>query len=193
MVLNPIFVYHDFPQKDFDFTKRKDLLFVGGFRHTPNVDAVKWMCKKIMPLINKALPDVKLHIVGSNPTAEVNALASKNVVCHGFLSEEELARLYDCSRVSVVPLRYGAGIKGKVLEAMYNGLPVVSTSIGTEGIVDIEQYIENTDDESSFANKVIEIYQDTEKLAEMGRNNQQYVKEHLGTASAEAMFREVFG
>ena len=193
VVLNPIFVYHDFPQKDFDFTKRKDLLFVGGFRHTPNVDAVKWMCKKIMPLINKALPDVKLHIVGSNPTAEVNALASKNVVCHGFLSEEELARLYDCSRVSVVPLRYGAGIKGKVLEAMYNGLPVVSTSIGTEGIVDIEQYIENTDDESSFANKVIEIYQDTEKLAEMGRNNQQYVKEHLGTASAEAMFREVFG
>ena len=115
------------------------------------------------------------------------------MVCHGFLSEEELARLYDCSRVSVVPLRYGAGIKGKVLEAMYNGLPVVSTSIGTEGIVDIEQYIENTDDESSFANKVIEIYQDTEKLAEMGRNNQQYVKEHLGTASAEAMFREVFG
>lgn len=192
VVLNPIFVYHDFPEVDYNFDERKDIVFVGGFRHTPNVDAVKWMCSEILPTILKAHPDLKLHIVGSNPTEEIMKLASKNVVCHGFMEEDDLISLYNQCRVSVVPLRYGAGIKGKVLEAMYHGLPVVSTSIGTEGIVDIEQCIENTDDAASFANKVIEIYSDTAKLAEMGRNNQQYVKDHLGVEPAKEMFRKAF-
>lgn len=192
VVLNPIFVYHDFPEVKHNFDERKDVVFVGGFGHTPNVDAVKWMCSEILPDILKKHPDLRLHIVGSNPTEEIKKLSSKNVICHGFMEEEELIELYHSCRMSVVPLRYGAGVKGKVLEAMYHGLPVVSTSIGTEGIEDIETCIENTDDAKAFADKVIELYDDMEKLTEMSKRNQQYVKDHLGVEPARRMFEHAF-
>lgn len=192
VVLNPVFVYRDFPVINTDFKTRKDIIFVGGFGHTPNVDAAKWICNEIMPLINRVYPELRLHLVGSNPPAEVKALASKNVICHGFLQDDELIKLYNQCRISVVPLRYGAGIKGKVLEAMYNGLPIVSTSVGTEGIIDIERYIEDTDEADEFARKVIELYDDTDRLAAMSRNNQQYVKDHLSVESAQKFFREIF-
>lgn len=190
--VNPIFIYRDFPEAPDHFDRRKDLLFVGSFKHPGNLDGVKWMCKEIMPLITKELPDVKLHLVGAHPTPEIEALANDHVIVHGFLSDEDLEQMYRNSRLSVVPLRFGAGVKGKVLEAMYNGLPIVSTAIGTEGIPDIEACIENTDTPEAFSQKVIELYNDTDRLQEMGVANWQYVQDHLGVAPAEELFRRSF-
>ncbi len=190
--VNPIFIYREFPEFRENFADRKDLLFVGSFKHPGNLDGVAWLCKDIMPAIHKALPEVKLHLVGAHPTPEIKALANDHVIVHGFLSDEALADMYSTSRLSLVPLRFGAGVKGKVLEAMYHGLPIVSTSIGTEGIVDIEQCMENTDGAEAFAGKVIELYHQTDVLTEMGRTNWQYVQDHLGVEPAMELFRRSF-
>lgn len=190
--VNPIFIYREFPVFAENFHERKDLLFVGSFKHPGNLDGVAWLCKDIMPTVIKAMPDVKLHLVGAHPTPEIKALANDNVIVHGFLSDEDLAEMYRSCRLSVVPLRFGAGVKGKVLEAMYHGLPIVSTSIGTEGIVDIEQCMENTDGAEAFAAKIIELYPQTDVLTEMGRTNHTYVQEHLGVAPAMELFRRSF-
>ena len=190
--VNPIFVYQEFPEAPTGFDERKDLLFVGSFKHPGNLDGVDWMCKEVMPLILKQLPDVKLHLVGAHPTPAIEALQSDHVILHGYLSDEDLAQMYKDSRLSVVPLRFGAGVKGKVLEAMYNGLPIVSTAIGTEGIIDIEDCIENTDSAEDFANKVAELYNDTDRLQEMGVKNWQYVQDHLGVEPARELFRRSF-
>ena len=119
-----------------DFGEREGLLFVGGFAHPPNADAVLWFAREIFPLIRRELPDVKFYVAGSKVTDEIKALeeTESGIIIKGFVSEEELAQLYGQCRVVVVPLRYGAGVKGKVVEAIYNGAPIVTTSTGAEGI-----------------------------------------------------------
>lgn len=105
-----------------DFAKREGLLFVGGFAHPPNADAVLWFAKEIFPYIREQLPDIKFYVVGSKVTDEIKALEQpgNGIIIKGFVSEEELANLYASCKVVVVPLRYGAGVKGKVVEAIYN-------------------------------------------------------------------------
>jgi glycosyltransferase involved in cell wall biosynthesis len=190
--LNPIFIYSEFPTINLDFTKREDLIFVGGFAHTPNVDAVKWFCEEILPAIIQRKPGIKIHIVGSNPSNEVIALECNNVVVHGFMKDEDLMKLYNQCRLSVIPLRYGAGVKGKVLEAMYYGLPIVSTSIGIEGIEDIDQYIAATDTAGGFSCRILEIYDRVEELTEISRKNQEYIKEHYAQEKVEIFFNSIF-
>ena len=114
------------------YEARSDLLFVGGFQHNPNVDAVKYFVADIMPLLRVMIPGVILNIVGSNAPQEICELNCEDVVVHGFL--ENLEGLMDVTRINVAPLRYGAGTKGKVVHALANGLPTVATSIAVEGM-----------------------------------------------------------
>lgn len=115
-----------------DLHARGDLLFVGGFDHTPNVDAALWLVAEIMPLVWAARPDTRLWIVGNVPPPSVQALAGPRVEVTGFVPSLEpyLAK----ARVSVNPLRYGAGVKGKIVTALQEGVPVVTTGCGNEGI-----------------------------------------------------------
>ena len=97
-------------------------MFVGGFAHGPNIDAAIWFVTQVYPLIREK-EKIPFYIVGSNPTDEVKALANDDVIVTGFVSDEELDRIYSNCKMAVVPLRYGAGVKGKVIEALYNGMP----------------------------------------------------------------------
>ena len=113
-----------------DFAKRNGLLFVGGFAHPPNADAVLWFAKDIYPRIRQQMEAAgqvppEFIVVGSKVTDEIKALQQpgNGIIIKGFVSEEELSELYATCRVVVVPLRYGAGVKGKVVEAIYNGAP----------------------------------------------------------------------
>jgi O-antigen biosynthesis protein len=107
------------------------LLFVGNFKHEPNSDAMLWFCREILPLIWKEAPAARLRIVGDAPPKIVRDLASERIEVVGYVPD---LRPYLCtSRVSVAPLRYGGGMKGKIGEAMAAGLPVVTTSTGIEG------------------------------------------------------------
>lgn len=109
------------------------LLFVGGFAHTPNVDAVLWFCRSVMPLLRSGAK-VRVSIAGSRPPAEVLDLQAADVDVLGFVSDERLQNLYREAHIAVAPLRFGAGVKGKVIEAMARGCPVVTTDVGAQGI-----------------------------------------------------------
>ncbi|MGC8477724.1 MAG: glycosyltransferase, partial [Acetobacteraceae bacterium] len=110
------------------------LLFVGSFNHSPNVDGIRWFVREALPLLRAKQSEVTLTIVGGGAPPEVRALAGGGVTVAGWVSDTELAGLYAAARVAVVPLRYGAGVKGKVVEAMRLGVPVVTTPIGAEGL-----------------------------------------------------------
>ena len=114
-------------------TEHPELLFVAGFNHPPNIDAAVWFVSEILPLIQEQIPDVHLHIAGSNPSKAVVELACDSVTVHGYVSDERLLELYGRASCAVVPLRFGAGVKGKVLEAIQYGVPLVTTSVGAEG------------------------------------------------------------
>jgi glycosyltransferase involved in cell wall biosynthesis len=109
-----------------------EMVFVGSFNHTPNADAVRWFVSDILPKILATLPQACLHVVGANPPKEIVALAGPSLQIHGFV--QDLDRFFAGMALSVVPLRFGAGMKGKVGSALRCGLPVVSTSIGCEGM-----------------------------------------------------------
>ena len=169
-----------------DFEKRKDLLFVGGFSHPPNLDGVLWFLKEIYPNILKHLPDIRFFIVGSNPPEQLLKLKSENIIITGYVSDLELSDYYNKCRLVVVPLRYGAGVKGKVVEAMYYQLPVITTSIGAEGIEDIEKTVIVEDEAKAFSERIIEIYNDYSKLNDMSKKSVEYINNYYSTDVVKA-------
>lgn len=176
-----------------DFEKREGLLFVGGFAHPPNADAVTWFATEIFPFIREQLP-VNFYIVGSKVTEEIKALEQpgNGIVVKGFVTEEELSRLYAQCRLVVVPLRYGAGVKGKVIEALYYGAPVVTTSIGAEGIPEAETVMSIADDPFSFAEEVVSLYLDTNRCRQMCHETQNYIRNYHSIDAAWNIVGEDF-
>ena len=188
------YVYETFLENiDMDFAKREGLLFVGGFAHPPNADAVLWFAKEVFPLIREKL-DVPFYVVGSKVTEEIRALEQpgSGIVVKGFVSEEELAALYAGCRLVVVPLRYGAGVKGKVVEAVYNGSVIVTTSIGAEGIPEAGDIMRIADEPEDFAGAVVSLYNDPDTCAAMCRKTQAYIREHFSVDAAWKVIEEDF-
>jgi GT2 family glycosyltransferase len=114
--------------------KRSGILFVGGFRHLPNVNAMLWFCREIFPKVRALMPTAQLTIVGSYPPPEILALEGPGIRITGYVSDQKLVELYDSHMLVIAPLRHGGGIKGKIIEAMWHGLPVVTTEVGVSGI-----------------------------------------------------------
>lgn len=188
------YVYDTFLENlNMDFAKREGLLFVGGFAHPPNADAVLWFAKEVFPMIREKL-DVNFYVVGSRVTEEIKALEQpgSGIIVKGFVSEEELSELYRNCRIVVVPLRYGAGVKGKVVEAIYNGAPIVTTSVGSEGIPGVEDVLLVEDKPEDFARAVTELYSDEKRLCELCARTQEYIKDHFSVDAAWEVVREDF-
>ncbi|MEV4274433.1 glycosyltransferase [Actinoplanes xinjiangensis] len=108
------------------------ILFVGNYLHQPNVDAALRLCTEILPAVRREVPDAVVDLVGDAAPPEVAALAGESVTVHGWVPD--LGPLYAAARVAVAPLRYGAGVKGKVGEAVEHGVPVVGTPVAVEGM-----------------------------------------------------------
>jgi GT2 family glycosyltransferase len=160
------------------YDERKDLLFVGGYSHPPNIDGIRWFVNDILPGIRKQLPDVKLIVVGSNMPDELRReLASRpGVVVKGFVEDLELKSLLARTRVFVAPLRYGAGVKGKIGQAIEHGTPVVSTSIGVEGMrLTTDSSCQVADNATHFAEKVVELYCNATQWVVIQQNAKQLV------------------
>lgn len=116
------------------FESRRDFFSIGNFRHAPNWDGVQWLKSEIWPLIRQQLPEARLHIAGSYASREQMALHEPD---QGFFMEgriEEADARFLESRICLAPLRFGAGLKGKLIDAMRNGTPSVTTPIGAEGL-----------------------------------------------------------
>jgi glycosyltransferase involved in cell wall biosynthesis len=114
------------------FRSCNDLLFVGGFPHSPNVDAALFLAEQVMPIIWQRRPDCRLVLVGHSPPESVTRLAGERVIVTGFVPD--VRPFYERARAAIIGLRYGAGVKGKVLEGMRYGVPVIGTSTAIEGI-----------------------------------------------------------
>lgn len=114
------------------YSARHDLLFLGNYTHAPNADAAVWMVHEVMPKIWEHIPDLRLILAGADPTPRVERLAGERVVVTGYVPDAR--PLFESARVFVSPLRFGAGMKGKIVQAISYGLPTVTTSIGAEGI-----------------------------------------------------------
>ena len=168
----------DVPGCNQPFAEREGIVFVGGFSHQPNADAVLYFVSDIWPLLRDRIDGLTFYIIGSNAPQEILDLHGDGIEVVGFV--KELDEYFDKCKLSVVPLRYGAGIKGKVASSLTYGLPVVSTSIGIEGMgvkEGVDVLVANEAD--TFADAVERIYQDQvlwNSLSEAGLN---YVKTHL--------------
>lgn len=114
---------------------RAGAIFVAGWlggSESPNVDALRWYCNEVLPHVRAALPHFRTIVTGKNPPPAVQSLASDAIVLTGFV--ESLAPLYRNARVAIVPMRIGAGVKNKTMEALQYGVPVVATTVGAEGL-----------------------------------------------------------
>lgn len=191
--VTPIFFYREKAKCSFDSLNKDGILFVGGYNHNPNVDAVEWFMKDILPLVRKEIPDVKVTLAGSHPSAKIKALESEDVHVPGYLSDEELDALYDGSLVSIAPLRFGAGVKGKVVDAMNHGMAVVSTSIGLEGLPGIDNCITPYDDAESFAKEIVRLYKDRDAVRKAYTDNIDYTYRTFGYQAALDTFTNIFG
>lgn len=186
MVDTPVFVVpniHDDDPLPVEPAGRSGLLFVGGFQHRPNEDAVLWFVEEVMPLVLAGHPGTVLTVVGSNVPAVVKALDGPAVRIAGWV--QDLVPLYRSSRVGIAPLRYGAGVKGKVGEALSLGLPMAMTSIAAEGM-HIENGVQSmvSDDASTMAEQIGCLLSDDalwQRLSDAGRL---LIAERFGPAAA---------
>jgi len=172
--------------------EREGLIFVGGFRHPPNVDAVNWFVGEVWPAVRARLPGVELSIVGSNMPAAIRDLAVAGVRVLGYV--EDIDPLLDAARISIAPLRYGAGVKGKINQAMAFGLPVVATPMAAEGmgLRDGEELLV-AESPQDFADAIVRLYGDEalwQRLAEGGRDN---VRRHFSRAHAREILAAMLG
>ncbi len=170
---------------------RQGILFVAGFAHSPNVDAACWLVEEILPSIRLRLPGVRLHLVGSNPTDEVKALAREGVQVHGYVDDETLKLMYQSARVVVAPLRFGAGVKLKVLEAMAHGVPVVTTPVGAQGLPGLADVIPVANQPAMVADAVSALLLDDERWREVSVAGSRYIRRHFSVDTMSAALRAV--
>jgi O-antigen biosynthesis protein len=151
------------------------ILFVAGFRHQPNEDAAVWLVEQVMPHVLSTMPEVQLVLAGSSPTEKVRTLAGPGVRVTGSLSSEALDTLYKTARVAVVPLRFGAGVKFKCVEAMAKGIPLVTTSVGVQGLDELPPSVRVHEDAVAFAKSIETLLVDDEAWMSLASEQQIYV------------------
>lgn len=167
------------------FETRAGLLFVGSYAHDPNRDAVAWLVEEILPRVRQELGEVPVSLVGSRVTPDVEALGGQGVSVVGWVPN--LDAIYQRARLFVAPLRYGAGMKGKVGEACAYGLPVVTTPVGVEGMGLVEgEDVLVAEDAEAFATAVVDAYRDAEMWGRLAANGRRAVGERLSPARVRA-------
>lgn len=148
------------------FEERKDFVCVGNGKHAPNVDSIITLKKIVWPLIRKALPNANLHIYGAYLPKQVLEIHSPGVGFYVMGWAEDLETVLQNTKVSLAPLQFGAGIKGKLIAAMQNGTPSITTTIGAEGMHgDLPWNGAICSDWDTFAKAAVEHYQNKEKWA----------------------------
>jgi len=170
------------------------LVFVGAFQHLPNVEAMTYFCREVLPLVRKEIPDVELSIVGSNPHPLIMSLAAQpGIQVTGFVPD--IRPYMAASAVYVVPLRLGVGIRGKILEAWSMKMAVVSTSVGCAGLrCENDRNLLIADNSEHFAAQVLSLLRDPARRQRLGEEGRKTVEQHYGWEKAarelDALYRQ---
>ncbi|WP_298579356.1 glycosyltransferase [uncultured Luteimonas sp.] len=174
-----------------DLGGRRDIIFVAGFAHDPNVDAALWLAEEILPHVRRAVPGVRLSLVGSNPRAEVLALAGDDVEVTGFVSDAELEARYARARVAVAPLRFGGGMKGKVLEAMHQGVPCVTTATGMQGLSAAVGFMRFAEDAEGIARHVVTLLTEDAAWHDVSSNQLKFIERNFSRRALDSTFAAI--
>ena len=171
------------------FAPRRDICFLGGYGHAPNVDAVRFFVREVFPLIRASEPGIRFIIAGAHPTEEVRALAADDIIVTGMVPD--LRDVFDTTRVFACPLRVGAGVKGKVSAAMSYGLPVVTTSVGAEGMEMRDgEHMLLADDPAAFAAACLLVYRNPRLWRRLSAAGQKLVREKHSLAMGRRVLVE---
>jgi len=181
---------HEVHGRHTGFDTRHGLLFIGGFGHPPNADAMHWFINEIMPSLHIEEPELQLHIVGDISTEARKTLSRPGIEIHGRV--DDIAPLMDTCKVSVAPLRFGAGVKGKVNMAMSYGLPVVVTSLAAEGMHLSDGHDALiADDAEDFVRAILRVYRDKALWMHLSESGLMNVKTHFSLDKARQTLRKV--
>ena len=174
------------------FELREDVVFVGGFRHPPNVDAVRWFCAEAWPRIRARLPQARFHCIGAEPPDDIARLDGRDGIrVHGHVPD--LVPYMDGCRVAVAPLRAGAGVKGKINLSMAHGQPVVATPLAAEGMHLRDGHdVLLADRAEAFADAVVRLYRDRALWQALSSNGLDSVGRHFSADAARPALRRLF-
>jgi len=172
------------------FAQRSGILFIGNFQHPPNCDAVEDYLRNIHPMVRERLPEVVFTVIGANVPPALERLADERVQFAGPVPD--IRPLFAGARLSVAPLRYGAGIKGKVTTSLTLGVPVVTTTVGAEGMrLRHGEEILVADGPEAFAEAVVALYRDEALSTRLAANGLRAVAAQFSMADAERTLRRV--
>lgn len=172
------------------FNEREGIAFLGGYAHKPNVEAVQFFCREVMPVLTEQMPDIVFRIYGSKAPDEFKSFESKNIEIVGFV--EDIDDVYQRARVFVSPLLSGAGLKGKVIDCMASGMPSVMSSVSAEGtglVHSQSTYI--AESVSEWCEYISLLYQDEEAWLRLSANSQQVAKSLFSPAEGLKGMRKI--
>jgi glycosyltransferase involved in cell wall biosynthesis len=169
--------------------ERPAVAFIGGYRHEPNIDAAKWAVQSLMPQLRKEVPGIELLLVGSHMPAEVSALVEKDVVPLGYVPS--LDSVFERTVLTIAPLRYGAGLKGKVLESFAAGIPCVMTTIAAEGL-DLPKAMQSlvVDEPEEIAARVAKLCRDKTEYRRIVDACKAYMSANYSAQRIDALIKE---
>lgn len=162
------------------YDQRQGIVFLGGYRHSPNVDGVRYFIEEVLPILRTMLPGVHITLAGSHPPGEVRKYerGDSRVAVTGFVADHRA--LLASHLVGIAPLRYGAGMKGKIGEYLACGLPCVSTSIGVEGMdMRHEHEVLIADDSTRFARAIVRLHHDQALWHTLSHKGVEYIQNRL--------------
>jgi glycosyltransferase involved in cell wall biosynthesis len=180
-------IWYDFEDQECEYNPqdRSGILFVGSFRHWPNVEGIFWFTKEVLPIARSLGFSEEVTVIGSGLSdSQITELSNYGLTVKGY--QKDISIFYQTSRVAIVPLLNGAGLKGKLAEALSFGLPTISTSIGAEGFkesVNGDFPFVVSDDPIDFASEIIRICGNTDLSQRYSALAKDYVKANLGTAA----------
>ncbi len=180
---------HEIEQYVFGPDERSGVLFVGGFKHPPNIGAAIRLVREVMPAVWRQRPDIKVTIAGSDPPPEVQALASPRVEVAGWV--EDIRPLFDRARVFAAPVPYGAGLNGKITQCLAVGLPVVTTSVGASGIDGLDRCVLASDDPAENAEQLLRLYADDVLWRELSEAGQAFITRYCSPPVVVERLREL--
>lgn len=174
----------------YDPENRKDIFFLGGYAHLPNVDAVDFFMKEVWPLVLEKRDDIIFHIVGANPPEHFRDYESDTVKLVGYV--EDLDDFLSHMRINIAPLRYGAGVKVKVVAGLASGVPCIATSVAVEGTgIHDGNGVAVANDPKEIANTIIDLYDDSERLSALSESGRKVVKDNYSMDVVKEVYQKM--